>query len=359
MHQTIAVLFQSWIDPQRALSVALVSAINRVTALLISRKITRDVQSLSHILAVKVVWLAITQNSINCWVTLSKEGTDPRSTLGKSMSTLVCMGLAVNFNWCNPLLLRERLVSGAIIPVVSTEQIIYVDTVQHIVPLIKVVATFRGIYMRGHIEFVPVPDAASRLYLVEQVLRDHVQVHEGLREPNIRILIACGVAITNDEASQVIGRIRVAIHGLLLVPGVDLPSKVWAVDPSIALSCNVELVILISRESHIKVLKGSKCIFRLRHIRVNQILRGLSIWEANTSRALNVEKIGFLIPRIWVRLDNGLSIINNIGSVLLEHTQEGGAARASIEPNHDRVCWWLRQWLNEDVMQPLTSGSNV
>jgi hypothetical protein len=40
----------------------------------------------------------------------------------------------------------------------------------------------------------------------------------------------------------------------------DLPSKVGSIDPSIALTSDVERVVSVGRESHVKILKGIKSI---------------------------------------------------------------------------------------------------
>jgi hypothetical protein len=95
------------------------------------------------------------------------------------------MSFTINFNSGKSLLLLERCISSTIEFIVCSVQIIYVDTVEHIVPLVEVVATFWSIHVRSYIELVPVPNAASSLNLIEQIMRDHVHVDESFGEPDI------------------------------------------------------------------------------------------------------------------------------------------------------------------------------
>jgi hypothetical protein len=196
-------------------------------------------------------------------VILSEIGMEPRGTLSKSVAALIAVSDTIDFIGDKSFLLRHGGIWHTFEIIVSPEEIVDIHAEELIVPFVVVVIACLCIHMRGHIELVPVPDTAGCLDLIEKVLGDKVHVHQCLREPHIRILVACCVPIANNEASKVIGAIGVPVHRLLLVPDVDLPSQVGTVDPRIALSSDIKRVVSVTWESHVEILEGGKGILRL------------------------------------------------------------------------------------------------
>jgi hypothetical protein len=86
---------------------------------------------------------------------------------------------------------------------------------------------------------------------------------------------------------------------------------------------------------------------------VDAILRSISYREADASWAFKVQDIGFLVPREGVLLDEVLTVINNERTVLLEETEQRGAAWATIEPNDNRVIIGIRKRGHKNVVQAL------
>ncbi len=64
--------------------------------------------------------------------------------------------------------------------------------------------------------------------------------------------------------------------------------------------------------------------------------------EADSSGTFKIEDVGALVPWIWVILYVVFSIVDDVRTMLLEQSQERGAAGTSVEPqNHrivDRIC---------------------
>jgi hypothetical protein len=160
MHQTITVFIKRRVDPEGTLSIRLIGFIYFIVALLICRKIFRDIQSGSHIFSVQVVGLAITYDCINSWVILSKEWTQPWGSFCHSMASLISMILSINLCSGKSRLLNFHSAVGTLEIIVSPVKIIDIHTLKLIVPLVIVILTLRGIYMRSDIKFVPIPDAA-------------------------------------------------------------------------------------------------------------------------------------------------------------------------------------------------------
>lgn len=92
--------------------------------------------------------------------------------------------------------------------------------------------------MRSDIELIPVPDATSLLDLIEESGRNHVHVEESLREPDIRVLQGICVTIAYNETSKVVSIVPI-VHLLHEVPLMNLPCKIWSINPSIAFSCDI------------------------------------------------------------------------------------------------------------------------
>lgn len=139
----------------------------------------------------------------------------------------------------------------------------------------------------------------------------------------------------------------------------DLPSKIRSVDPSVALSSDVEIVASELGETLIEVLEASEGILGLRHITVEEIFGGVSQRETNAGRALNVKEVGAHVPGVRIWLDNSFAVIKYVGTVLLEKTKHRGAARTTVEPNEDRVSSGLVKRFNEDIVQLPLGTSDV
>jgi hypothetical protein len=82
------------------------------------------------------------------------------------------------------------------------------------------------------------------------------------------------------------------------------------------------------------------------------------IWVAsgptNTSGLFDVKHVGLVVPRPNVLNKEVGAVFDHVGSVLLEDAHHGGAARASVEPNLERVRLHIALGCYEDVVQLLS-----
>ena len=83
------------------------------------------------------------------------------------------------------------------------------------------------------------------------------------------------------------------------------------------------------------------------------IIGVISDGVANTSRALNIEHVGPLVPGVRIVLDVVLTIVDDEGTVLLEESEQRGAAWAAIEPDNDRVVLRVALRCHKHVMKLL------
>jgi hypothetical protein len=86
---------------------------------------------------------------------------------------------------------------------------------------------------------------------------------------------------------------------------------------------------------------------------VNAILGVDTDGETDTSRALNIEHVGPLVPGVGIVLDVVLTIVDDEGTVLLEESEQRGAAGAAIEPDNDRVVLRVALGFHEHVVKLL------
>jgi hypothetical protein len=124
--------------------------------------------------------------------------------------------------------------------------------------------------MRSDIKLIPVPDATSLLYLIEESRRNHVHVVECLREPDVRVLQRICIPIADNETSKVVCVVPI-VHLLHEVPLVNLPCKIWSIYPSIAYSCDIELIASVEGERLVEFLECLEGIIRLAHVIVKTI----------------------------------------------------------------------------------------
>ena len=201
-------------------------------------------------------------------------------------------------------------------------------------------------------KLVPVEDALVLLNLVPKTCWNHVPVVKSLKEVRISVDVVISNTISNDETSKVVSVIPL-VHVLNKIPLVDLPGKVRGVYPSIALSCNIELIASETWIGMIEVLKTHKCILGLRHVAVQQVISSVSNGESYSCRAFNIQKVSVNIPWVRVRLNDSFTIIENEGPMLRHKSQHRGTAGTTVEPNKDWISRWLIKRFYEDIVKAL------
>ena len=155
---------------------------------------------------------------------------------------------------------------------------------------------------------------------VEERLGDQVEIVHHLGERRRDVDVPLGGAVAYDEALQVqLGLHLLHLHELIVL--VYLPSEVGSVDSAVALARDVQIVAEVLGEVLVPIEQCRKGVLRLRHVVVLVVRDELGDREAHTGRALEVEDVSALVPRLGISLDVILAIIDNIGSVLLEEGQ--------------------------------------
>ena len=71
---------------------------------------------------------------------------------------------------------------------------------------------------------------------------------------------------------------------------------------------------------------------------MQKVTSGIRHGESDTSWALYEQQGRILIPGPGIRLDDSLSVIDNIWTIICKETEQGGAARTVIKSYKDRVC---------------------
>ena len=97
-------------------------------------------------------------------------------------------------------------------------------------------------------------------------MRYHAPVDESLNQLVVRIDVHVSNTVSDDETLKVVGLIKVLVHLLNEVPLVNLPSKVGAINPSIAFSGHEQGVSPLFWEGLIELLKSRECVLTLREI---------------------------------------------------------------------------------------------
>lgn len=86
---------------------------------------------------------------------------------------------------------------------------------------------------------------------------------------------------------------------------------------------------------------------------MNAILRVDTDGVADASRALDIKHVCSYVPRIGIILDVVFTIVDHEGTVLLEKSQQRGAAWAAIEPHDHGVVLRVVQGSDEHVVELL------
>lgn len=73
--------------------------------------------------------------------------------------------------------------------------------------------------------------------------------------------------------------------------------------------------------------------------------------ESHSSRRLDVEQIGLLVPSERVILEISSAFSEDKRSILVCHTQERGAAGTTIEPEDDGIVIGVLLGVEEDIMK--------
>lgn len=107
----------------------------------------------------------------------------------------------------------------------------------------------------------------------------------------------------------------------LLVPLMDLVGQEGCVDAGIGFSRDEQVIVKELGEAPEEVSQSGEGVLRLRVVSEDQVILGLSVGEANTCRALNVEDIGSHVPRPRVLNDCRCIILDHIWSVLLDESE--------------------------------------
>ena len=119
---------------------------------------------------------------------------------------------------------------------------------------------------------------------------------------------------------------------------VNLPSKIWHVKTSVALSRNEQRIVGVFRELFVKLLQSNESVFRRAHVRVLDIVTVIGHDRVpDAGWRFNIEHVGLIVPGVGVDI-HGLSvIINDPRSVFLPKPKHRRASRATIEPDQERI----------------------
>jgi len=80
---------------------------------------------------------------------------------------------------------------------------------------------------------------------------------------------------------------------------------------------------------------------------------GITSGPTNTSGLFDVEHVGLVVPGPNVLNEEVGAVFDHVGAVLLEDAHHGRAARASVEPNLERVRLHIALGCYEHVVQLL------
>jgi hypothetical protein len=145
----------------------------------------------------------------------------------------------------------------------------------------------------------------------------------------------------------------------LLVVLVDLPSQVWNVDSSVALTGEEELVS--SELWEVLLEEDTDChqsIFGGAGVTMVSVCFAFSLGESNTSWLFEEKHACVFVPWMWVFVDFSplLSVINDPWAILLEVSKKGGASWSTVVPKDNWISGWIIHRLDKDVMKSLASA---
>ena len=83
----------------------------------------------------------------------------------------------------------------------------------------------------------------------------------------------------------------------LQVALVNLPSKIWDVKTSVALSRNKQRIVGVFRELFVKLLQSNECIFRRAHVRVLDVVTVIGHDRIpDAGWRFNIKNVGLIVP---------------------------------------------------------------
>lgn len=133
------------------------------------------------------------------------------------------------------------------------------------------------------------------------------------------------------------------------IPSNDLIGKIGDVDAGVALSGDVEVVLLEIGEL---VEEGNQRFVIVKgHTAIIVLEVSLGSAEAHSSGGFDVEQIGLLVPGEGVVLKINSALLEDKRTVLISHTQKRGAARAPVEPEDDGIVIGVFLGVEEDVVE--------
>jgi hypothetical protein len=340
---------EDFVDPERTFLLVVPVLSNVAIASLVGRHILRNVELFSHSGVVEEIRDSVSQNNF------TDEGVvlEPGSVLFLSVASLVGHLLASDHSGSVPLGRRsqKRLRSGVVLRHVVSVEIVQVDSIdeaKHVVEqFLALVDVACG---REHVSVVKT--AVLFLERLEHLSRHGLEVEESVRVNRLSIHVPFGSSVAHHEASEVVGGEQRVNFGLEVVL-VDLPGKVGDVDASVALTSDEEFVVHEVGEFLKELDDGLETVVGGGHVVVSARLVVGSKGESHTSRGFQVEHVGLGIPGVGVRLHFGFEVVNDVGTVLLDHAQHRRAARTSIHPNDERVVGGVILGLNKDVVEGL------
>jgi len=181
--------------------------------------------------------------------------------------------------------------------------------------------------------------AALGFPVSEKALLNDLEVSEGGWECGPHIVGPVGGTIA-DHSSTKFDHGEGLVELSLLVVLVDLPGKVRNVDSSVRLTGNENFVVKALGElgePHAESIDG---VLGLNHIVSVEIAILTGNRPADTGGTLKEHNVGAFVPRVRVRLEVILAIVNDNRSKFLHHAEHGGAAGTTIEPNDNGISFW-------------------
>ena len=193
-----------------------------------------------------------------------------------------------------------------------------------------------------------------------EVLRDHIEAVESVSPARLGIILPVRAAITDSEPAKFVclGRVvntsAICLDYALEVGLIDLPREHGHINAAVALTSDEDLVLKEAGELYEEALKSGKCVLSLGEVVVLPVSISGSLRITDTGGRLEPHHVGAHVPRVRILIDGASSvvvIIDNPRSVLLEEAQHARAARATVEPDNERVISRITHRLGVHVMQ--------
>lgn len=263
---------------------------------------------------------------------------NPRSILSKCVTCLISLIVISNLNSSQSALFWSALLQNSAIWDNLSEEIIPVQSVPKFIDLVPSISADSGVCR--WFQVVEIIWAIIIIVCVKKRLCHEIKVVHNFREWLWDIYFPISGTISNYEALKIKLSLCLLNSNKKIVL-MNLPSKIGSIDASIALSWNIKIISKIFREIFVKIQYCGKGVLRLWHIIVLIVWWCISNRKAYTSWTFYIKHVCSLVPWLWICLNKVLSIINDIGSMLLEKSEEWGATWATIEPNH----YWVINWI--------------